>query len=96
MIILNSNHHVMRCKTTMRHLMRPWYFVLVADMQWIPRITWFWQTALDTLKYGSWQARIKTGPPLINRIMEKQLHFDITALVKGIHKCRFLNNLIFL
>jgi hypothetical protein len=29
------NHAAMRCKTTVRHLLRPWYFVLTADMRWV-------------------------------------------------------------
>ncbi len=49
----------------------------------------------------AWLAVLKPIPPpllintLVNRIMEKQLHFDI-IMIKGIRECRFLNCLIFL
>jgi len=40
----NHNHAAMRCKTSTRHRRRPWYFVLVANMHWFVRVTWFWFT----------------------------------------------------
>ena len=59
------NHSAMHCKTTVRHLLRPWYFILVADMRWRPRFTWRWQSFVHSnIPYGiQWYSGIKTGPP---------------------------------
>ncbi len=67
---VNPNHAAMRCKTTVRHRRRLWWFVLVADMRWKPRVTAFWWTVTRRISCGAqWYAKIKTGPPNVVEIM---------------------------
>jgi len=85
---LNPNHAAMRCKTTVRHRHRLWWFVLVADMRWKPRVTWFWQASLDSLSYGSWlYARVKTGPPNVVEIM-RDFIFQQQGILHGTQHIR--------
>jgi len=66
---INLNHAAMRCKTSVRHRLRPWYFVLTADMRWKPRVTWFWQSLVDSLNFGSILiCGTITGPPVVEKM----------------------------
>jgi len=71
MSLLNTNPHYAnaRCRTTVRHRLRPWFFILIADMRWQPRVTWFWQSLVDSLNYGSVLiCRTITGPPVVEKM----------------------------
>ncbi len=85
---INHNHAAMRCKTTVRHARRCWWFVLVVDMRWRPRLTPFWWTVMLKLKFGAqWYASIKTGPPTFFRTNETGLfNKNVTESSYVLHK----------
>lgn len=81
---VNPNHAAMRCKTTVRHRRRLWWFVLVVDMCWKPRVTPFWWTVTRRISFGAqWYAEIKTGPPNVG-IMHDFI-FQQQGIVYGTH-----------
>jgi hypothetical protein len=62
MVFLNLNHAAMRCRTTVRHLLRPWHFVLWAEMRWQVKVTRFWWTVDLNMPFASQDIEC-TGPP---------------------------------